>query len=203
MRLLCLQGQKVIFNALLYSLPNVQEIGFENFIDVLAVCGILPNCSGYEQSRIDGTAVSYMPCVQPSFLQDAFSLPIAERKNSRLVYNFIKKWTPELTAIPLVKGTTTYPYNFSTIQSWLWRKVKMKMNLTYRNLEPTHFLFHIKEFVLDTLLSSEVKKFEGYNYIFIEKSVSEFYNGKSEFINIVDWWLSFELWRQSLKKNSY
>jgi asparagine synthetase B (glutamine-hydrolysing) len=182
--------------------PTIQEIGEENFLDLLAVRTRFPNFGESEQSRMDSYVENYMPFAQPSFLQTVFSLSLNQRKNGKLFRKIIREHSSSLAKLSLVKGATMYPFYFSTIPAAVFTKLKTKFGFAFRDESNVKFLFHIKEFILDTLYSNEVKTYSAYDYLFLEKSMTEFYKGKRELVNVVDWWLSFELWRQSLKKNT-
>jgi len=181
------------------EMPSFTDIGIENFLDLLAVRTRIPNWGGLEQPRIDGHILNYMPFVQPSLLNLVFSLTPRMRVNGYLFRYLIKKNRTSLTKYPLVKGNTTYPFPLTTMQSWLWTKVKSRLGLTFRDNSRTRVLDVIKEFVLDTLESTESRSYAPYNYEAINRMVHSYYRGRSELSSQVDWWVTFELWRRSVK----
>jgi hypothetical protein len=96
----------------------------------------------------------------------------------------------------MVKNNTTYPFYFSTVPAWVWTKFKAKLGLSFFDPSVLEFLSVMKEFIQDTVHSNEVKSYSAYDYPAIERLVEQFYVSKKELANEVDWWLSFELWRQ-------
>jgi hypothetical protein len=181
------------------TMPKIEEIGEENFLDLMAIRTRFPNSGCYEQARMDCEVLNYMPFAQPSFLQLLFRTPLNLRRNGRLFRQLILKNSPALAKYPLVKNNTTYPFLFSTILAWVWTKFKAKMGLSFSDPSVIEFLSNMKEFIQDTIHSSEVKSYSAYDYPTILNLVEQFYAGKNELANEVDWWLAFELWRQSIK----
>ncbi|MBI1806649.1 MAG: hypothetical protein HYR76_06310 [Ignavibacteria bacterium] len=180
------------------QMPDMIQIGDENFLDLLAIRTRFPNWGAYEQSRMDSMVLNYMPFAQPSFLRKMFQVPVQVRKNGRLFREIIKRRSPSLASYPLVKGGTTYPFGMSTLTSQLWTRLKKKVGITFKNVMPVKFLHHLSEFVKDTAHSREVKNSSLYDHSYIVKIVDQFYHGKLELATEVDWWLAFEVWRQGI-----
>jgi len=49
--------------------------------------------------------------------------------------------------------------------------------------------------------SREVKETSCYNYTKVKNIVDRYYNGDLSYSSEMDWWLSFELFRQSISHN--
>jgi hypothetical protein len=178
------------------QLPSIDHIGEENFLDLLAIRTRFLNWGAYEQSRMDGEVTNYMPFAQPSFLRRLFEIPITVRKNGRLFRQIIKEHVPSLTSYPLVKNGTTYPFSYPTVPSLLWTTIKRKGGWAFFDPAPYELLHTISEFVKDTVSSAQVKSYPFYDYPKIVEMVNLFYAGKKNLAKEVDWWLSFEMWRQ-------
>jgi hypothetical protein len=180
------------------SMPTVAETGVDNFLDLLTVRYRYPNYGGPEQSRIDGQVVNYMPFAQPSFVNRIFSTPPQARRNGRLFRGIIRRNSPGLASVPLVKGTTTYPFPLPTVPAWAWVKVKKTIRGKEIDLPVVHFLHHLSEFVRDTARSQGVRSFDGYDHRYVLEMTDRFYGGDTGLASKVDWWLAFELWRGNM-----
>ncbi len=192
--------QKAIehIDGLLDTMPDIDEFGIENFIDLLAVRTRFPNYGGLEQARLDGEVMNYMPFAQPSFLSKMFGLPLSLRRNGKLCRNIISALCPELTGFPLVKYGTTYPFQLSSLPAMVFTRAKRKLGFGFVDSTVDEFLHHMKEFVLDTAHSESVKTYPAYNHKKVCELVDGYYHHHLPAAEHVDWWLSFELWRQSL-----
>ena len=180
------------------EMPPIENIGVENFLDLLIVRYRFPNYAGMDQSRIDEEIVNYMPFAQPSFVQAAFRTPVQIKRGGKLFRKFIHKLQPALTIYPLVKGMTTYPYRFSTVPASLYTKAKAAIGIQFHNPTREEFLLSLKEYINDLIVSSEVKNFPAYNQNALQNMVKEYFSGNKNLAGELDWWISFELWRQSI-----
>ncbi|MDH5683565.1 MAG: hypothetical protein OEZ20_03765, partial [candidate division WOR-3 bacterium] len=178
------------------TMPKIEEIGEENFLDLMAIRTRFPNSGCYEQARMDCEVLNYMPFAQPSFLQMLFKTPLQLRMNGKLLRQIIYKHYPALARYPLVKNNTTYPFYFSTIPAWGWTKFKAKLGLSFVDPSVIEFLSVMKVFIQDIIHSDKVKNYSAYDYPAILNLVEQFYSGKKELANELDWWLSFELFRR-------
>jgi len=106
---------------------------------------------------------------------------------------------PGLASFPLVKGTTTYPFALTTVPAWAWTAVKTRLNLTYRDPAPTQLLMTLKEYLQDTVRSTDVHSFEAYDHSRIVRIVDDFFAGNRAHTKEIDWWLAFDLWRKGLR----
>lgn len=182
------------------AMPSASTIGAENFVDLFSVRTRVANTSPAPQDWIDSRIVNYMPYVQPSFLREVFHVPLRERRNARLYRRVMQARCAMLSRFPLEKNGVTYPYSFGTIPSWIWRMMKTKLGRKFDEPYNHQLLAQLKDFVWDVAHSSETLSFDAYDRANVVQLVEAFYSGKSELAPQVDWWLTFELWRQSLKR---
>ena len=180
------------------SLPSIDKIGYENFLDLFIVHFRFPNYAGLDQARLDEEIVNYMPFAQPGFIQAAFQTSVALKRSGKLYRRMIQLLQPSLTKYPLVKGQLTYPFAFPTIPAWLYTKFKTKTGLLFRNPTRDDFLHSLKEYIYDVIASDSVKGWGAYNYKSIVRLADRYYSGDKALSSDLDWFLSFELWRQSL-----
>lgn len=182
---------------LLITIPEASKIGFENFIDLMAIKYRFPNYYGPEQSRLDKTIVSFSPFVQHTVLQQIFSLSVNLKKNSVLFREIIRNWQPKLRQFPLVKDGVTYPYGMSTISASIYTKIKKRLLINNTSTPKNRFFDSLKEYINDLILSSELKHFALYDCKKINAIVEQYYTGKKSLQNQLDWFLTFELWRRA------
>lgn len=181
------------------SMPLAKDIGVESFVDLLSIRTRVANNGAPAQQWIDGQSVNYMPYAQPSFLREVFRTPLRERRNARLHRKVIGERKPSLTTYPLAKEGVVYPYVLTTIPAWFWRAGMRALGRTWVDDAPHQFLQHIREYVQDLVHSERVRTFSAYDYPKIRHAVESYYAGASHCARIVDWWLTFEIWRQSLQ----
>lgn len=193
------EGTLSQINARWEEMPRPQELGVENWVDLLAVRTRVPNFGGPEQSRLDGLVLNYMPLVQPSFLHGILNTPLSRRRNGRWARKQIRESVPGLTRFPLVKSGATYPFYLSGIVASLSTVIRQRLGTSHRNTSSQKLLIHLSEFVRDTVSSLEVTTYSHYDQHYVRKLVADFYGGRQERGPELDWWLAFELWRQSLR----
>lgn len=184
---------------LIEQMPQVEEIGPENFADLLAVRTRVPNYGGPEQARIDGEILNFMPFVQPSFLRKVFGTPAVRRSNAVWHHDTIRSLNPALARFPLAKGGVTHRFGLSTNLSWLATRAKARVGRKYVDTASRRLLSHLREYIVDIVHSGDVATNAMYDRRKILDAVSRYYGGEAHLESTVDWWLTFELWRQSLR----
>jgi hypothetical protein len=192
------KGTLAQIEKLLIRLPSAKDIGVDNLADLFATKTRSPNYSGVEQARLDNMMVSYVPFLQKDIIDPIFSMNLYWRENGRYFSRIIKKFRPELTKYPLVKGNSKIPFFLSSSTASAYVKLKGKLFPSYKNDCRTKFYRNIKEYVLKTLDSNDFKNFSPYNHKKIKNIVKNFYSGSSNNINTLDWWYTFEIWRKEL-----
>ncbi len=183
-------------DALWSGLPG--GLGREDSLDLAGVRSRLPNFFGLEQQRLDGLLVCFMPFAQPSVLRSIFRLPLQLRRSGRLFRTLVRSGKPSLARHPLVKDGISYPYHLAGPGAFLFTRAKKKLGYRHKDATQLAFLHILKPFVLDTLHSQSVKSYAPYDVPAIAAAVEGYYKGKIGLAGSVDWWLSFEIWRQSL-----
>ncbi len=190
-------GARANLENTLNSMPPAESISVEDFADLLSVRMRVPNYGGPEQARDDSEILNFMPLVQPSFLRSVFGIPAKERANARLYYEAIRVMYPALGRFPLVKGRVTYRFGLSSNLARLTTIVKSRITPQYPNPQPDQFLSDIREYALDIAHSKEVTESGMYDSRMVVDAVTRYYRGERQLRIIVDWWLTFYLWRES------
>ena len=182
------------------ELPDANEINLENWLDIFTIRARLINTSAPEQARVDNYAVSFMPFIQKDTLKILFSFSVKERKNGKLFKDIIRRNAIALTKYPLVKGNITYPFDASSLSARVYSKVKKKTGLFYRDQRVDELFSLLRDFILDLLHSSQVRNCEFYDRRKIDRLANGFSSKGTEFNSEIDWFLSFELFRQGISK---
>lgn len=177
-------------------LPDVKQVGIENWLDLFVIRYNVPNVNTAEQARIDHYVPSYMPFLQPSLLSEIFHSPLHERRNGKLFRRIIREKEPRLIQYPLVGVDAVYPFILPPLPAYLYRKVKTKLGLGIKPARQIAFLHYIREFVEDTLLSSDTLSFGYYDPVKIRRIVNGYYAGNESLVRELDWLLAFDIWRR-------
>ena len=181
------------------TMPPAKEMGIDNWIDLFTIRTRLPNSSAPEQARSDSELINYMPFIQPAFLKKVFETPASERKNSKIFHKIINDISPVLKHFPLVKDGVIYPYRFGTVPASVYMMIKRKLGFVYHDNMVENFLKHLSDFIQDTVHSSEVKSSGIYDYRrLVDITDSYYHKGNTDYTHDINWWLSFEIWRQTV-----
>lgn len=193
--------QNGIYNqirAIFIDLPPVKEIGLSNWLDLFSLKTRLSNYYGPEQGRIDDYVKSYMPFVQPNLLENLLNVSVNIRKDNRLFKKIIKSNQSKLSKYNLAKGNMSYPFWLTPIMKRIFFQVHNKIIGSDDNHTIDLYLNNLKEFALDIVSSKSVKEYSPYNYNFINNTMISYYKGNTELRKIVDWFITFEIFRQKL-----
>jgi hypothetical protein len=182
------------------ALPDANKISLENWLDIFTIRARLINSSAPEQARVDNYATSFMPFIQKDILKILFSIRVKERKNGKLFKDIIRRNAIALSRIPLVKGNITYPYGASSLSARVYSKLKKKTGLFYKDQRIDELFTLLRDFILDLLHSAQVRNCEFYDRKKIERLAKGFSSNSAEFNSEIDWFLSFELFRQGISK---
>jgi len=182
------------------EMPDAKKISPAIWVDLFSIHSRLTNYYEPEQARVDQHVISFMSLVQKDILQLLFGLNEVEKKNGKLFKELIKQNSIQLTKQPLVKGNIIHPFNSSSISARIQSKVKNRIGLSYQSKQPIELLNSLKEFINDAIRSSEVRNYNLYDQKKIEKLRKDFSLSGGGFNPEMDWFLSFELFRQGISK---
>ena len=193
------QGVDEDLAGLFESMPDAGDLPAGDWADLMAVRHRLPNFFGYEQARLDGIVPNYMPFAQPSFLRQVFNTPLRQRVNGRLFRQIIRQTAPHLRSYPLVKGGTTYPFGLGAVSSKLWTQAKGALRGRFADPIPVTFFFLVAGYLRDLIRDRDTTSCGLYDIKRLTAAVDAFYRGDMSQMAPLDWWLSFEVWRRSLR----
>jgi len=192
-------GVQLQLEELFKILPNINKIGIRNWLDIFAIKTRLTNYYSPEQTWLDRSITSMMPFIQPSILNEILNMPVNLRQNSKLFRNLIKLNAPSLKKFGLAKGKFIHPFFLNSLQSRVWSFIQTKFERERYIVDSTEeLLSSLKEFVFDTINSQKVKECSIYDYKKINYIIESYYKGNLYYKSELDWWLSFELLRQSI-----
>jgi len=183
---------------LLVRLPKPNTIGLENWVDLFAIKTRLVNYYSPEQSRLDETVINFMPFAQFSLMKKLFEIPLPLRKNAKLFRKIISQNAPNLTKFPLVKNGHTYPFKTSTLFARLLTRLLKNKN---SSVSSPVFFPALKEYILDIMMSAEVKNDTLYDYNKLTLFIKKTYENKDTLAcQSLEWWLSFHMNRIYIQK---
>lgn len=198
------RGAEKQLEAIFRELPKPANLGAENWIDLFALKTRIRNYYSHEQSRLDEIGASYMPFLQPSILDNLLSMKVKHRKNGKLFKLIIKENENKLAGYHLVKGETLQPFGRSTFHARIKGIVNRIAAGNSSTDEKTLTLFKkLLPLISDLVFSKIVSECGFYDQKKIRLSVENLHKGKNELSSIreLDWWLSFELFRQEIGSN--
>lgn len=182
------------------EMPKLEEIGLENWVDLLQIRNKFKNASAYAQTRMDGFLQNYMPFAQPVILKKILSIPPAKRKSNRINIQIMRKYQKKLLKFPLVKYDTIIPFQSNVYLAFFTARIKKLIGASYKNSIKLRFLNSISDYVQDLVRSKKVREYPLYNYHKIRNIVDEYYQGKEQFADELSWWLTFDTWRELLDR---
>jgi hypothetical protein len=182
-------------------MPDVNNIGMGNWVDLFSIQARLPNYYAPEQTRVDKYIISFMPLVQKDILKYLFSFDDADKKDGKLFKRLIKQNEYKLAKHPLVKGGIVHPFNSSSLSARLHSRINNRLGVNYQSKLPSELFIAIKEFVMDTIQSSEVKNCKLYDHRKVGRIANDFSTKDYKFNTEIDWFLSFELFRKGLTEH--
>lgn len=192
-------GCKEQLEELYQKIPSINEISVENWLDIFAIKTRLMNYYSHEQYRLDNLVTAYMPFAQISILNKLLSVPVKAKKNGRLFIDIIKNNCPQLTKYPRVKSNIAHPFWLNSVESRLWSLVRNKLSYKiFIDNRRNDLLHNLKEYIMDTLYSNEVKNNDIYDYEKIKNLTEGYFNGNPGLAEPLDWWLSFEILRKKV-----
>jgi hypothetical protein len=176
-------------------MPEQYEVGLENWLDLVYLKFKLPNLIGPSQSLLDSISIAFMPYIQSHLLELSLPLPVEEKKNGKIFRNILDNSANNLNSYRLVKNAIYYPYRTNSFNLRLYLIVKKRLGLFYKDKISEELLNTMKEYVFDTINSHEFNLFDCYNHSKIRQMVNYYYNGNRKFTNQLNWWLTFDIWR--------
>ncbi len=85
----------------------------------------------------------------------------------------------------------------TSLQFRFWEKLHHQCGSPYVYEDKYPFLTQLKEPIMDTFYSKSTQNFDWYQIDTIKNSLEKFFQGDRQYFNDVDWWITFELFRQT------
>jgi hypothetical protein len=180
------------------SMPDARETGLGNWLDMLFARGSVHNWTGPEQSRMDEDMLSFMPFIQPSYLNAMFSIPVKRRESGVWLKDMIRKQAPSLARFPLAKNGTVRPFGFGKYPAWMWMSMQYKLGLNYSDTFSDTLLLTMRTCVMDTLHSRFVRESAELDIAAVDNAVGRYYDGDPVMRDTVLWWMTYMMWKQAV-----
>ena len=183
---------------LMKRLPDIEQVGLENYVDIISALTRFPNYYGPEQNRLNSILPNYMPFVNYDLFKNLIAIPLEERRNNKMFYELLRLSGNNLDNFSLVKNGITYPFGMGTKSAFLYVKVKQKLISSQINILKETFCKNHKKLILDVLKSEELRLNKLYNHKKVDYIINKFYSGDLNYLYQLDWLFSFEIFRRSL-----
>ncbi len=180
----------------LEGMPDVVNFGIEEWLDLFAIRYKMPSNLNFEQTRLDEIAMCITPYAQKDFCNYIFNMPLYDKKDGRLIKEIIRKDSPGLQSIPLVKGRQTYPYNMKTLSSKSLVKIKRILSGNQKGESAKSFLDSAEEFIRDTFNSTETRSTGIYDINKLDAMINRYYGVDGKNSSAMDWLMTFEIFRK-------
>ncbi len=186
---------------MLTEMPAINVFGPDNWIDLMNIRYFKPLNGAIAQSRIDNYLTNFMPFAQPSLLKKVFNFDEKKRRSEVINREILLK-NKYLTKCPIVKYGTIIPFTLNLYSAY-FRAMIIRQIKSYpsSNLE-LELLDVLSEFVQDRVNSNAVKNHQYYNHKKIYHMVKEYYNGNKKYAFQLNWWLSYDIWREIISEKS-
>jgi hypothetical protein len=188
------------FDAMFEEMPDIKQLSPQRWLELFSIRTRLINYYAPEQARVDQFVISFMPLIQKDILNLLFALNDSDKKNGNMFKQLIKQNASVLAKQPLVKGNIIHPFYSSSLGARVHSRLKNKLGISYQSKKPIEFQKLLQEFISDVIQSSEVRNYEYYDRKKLIKIENEFLLNENHFNSKVDWFLSFELFRQGVSK---
>ncbi|RLC50398.1 MAG: hypothetical protein DRZ79_04435, partial [Candidatus Cloacimonadota bacterium] len=181
-------------NNLITSMPDVNEIGIHNWVDIYNIRYRTANNNYPLQIRLDKIIPNLMPFIQPKVLNEVLNLPSAFR-TKELVNRKMLNGFPRLKLFPLARYNTIIPFQYNKYTSVIWGKI-MRNFLKESSKNTEIFLELNKDYLLSRFSDSNFINSALYNKKLIKDTVKGYYKGKNKNVDFLLWWMTFDQWHQ-------
>lgn len=186
------------FENIFQEFPEVLKVGAENFVDLMVMKYRVPNYFGPEQSRLDSIMLSFMPFAQHQLILNCLGIPVNDRTNGKIFYKAINELSSCLKKFPLVKNGISYPFGLTSITSFIFTNVKKRFIKSSSYNYKVEMFDSMETYVRDIFADQQTKQYSNYDQTAIKKIISEYYSGKKERVDELDWLYTFEMFRRKL-----
>ena len=186
--------QNIQINNLITSMPDVNEIGIHNWVDIYNIRYRTANNNYPLQIRLDKIIPNLMPFIQPKVLNEVLNLPSAFR-TKELVNRKMLNGFPRLKLFPLARYNTIIPFQYNKYTSVIWGKI-MRNFLKESSKNTEIFLELNKDYLLSRFSDSNFINSALYNKKLIKDTVQGYYKGKNKNVDFLLWWMTFDQWHQ-------
>ena len=184
------------------TMPDMENIDFQNWIDLFGIRIKYPNFMHYEQQNSDKSIINFSPFNFLKSLQTAMKIPVTMRSDAKLYKEFIIKSTPELKQFQLVKHNRYYPFSMNQTLGKLYIKAGELFRKPYQDNSKINFYQKKKQFfadIINTILVSEAKTF---NTKFVNQLLNEYQNNNFQNEKDLDSLITYCVYRYAIGRNN-
>ena len=186
---------KQIIN-LITTMPEVNELGIHNWVDLYNIRYRSSNSSYPSQTRLDNLTLNLMPFIQPKVLNEVLNLPSSFRSKELINREMLNRFA-RLKLFPLARYNTIVPFQYNKYTSLIWGKM-MRIFLKESSKNTKNFLELNKESLLSRFSESNFINSTFYNKKLIKDTINGYYKGQNNNTSFLLWWMTFDQWHQLL-----
>ncbi|MCK5050555.1 MAG: hypothetical protein KAS53_02360 [Candidatus Cloacimonetes bacterium] len=183
------------------DMPDVKNFGSDNWIDLMHIRYSKSIHGAITQSRMDNYLTNYMPFLQPSLLKLVFNVDVKTRK-SVIMNKKILMENQHLTKFPIVKYNTIIPFTLNLYSAYGMAMISKKIRKYPQPNLDIELLDVMSDFVQDRINSKAVIDHPYYDINKIRYMINEYYNGNKIYARQINWWLSYDIWREIISERS-
>lgn len=183
------------------DMPDIKDFGVDNWVDLLFIRYYKSTNGTITQSRMDNYLMNYMPFLQPSLLKMVFKVDEKSRR-SEIMNKRILMENKRLTKFPIVKYDTIIPFTLNLYYAYGMAMISKKIRKYPQPNLDVLLLDNIPNFVQDRVNNKAVVDHPYYDINKIRFMINEYYRGKKKYARQLNWWLSYDIWREIISEKS-
>lgn len=181
-------------NDVVIGMPDVSELGTENWVDLYNIRYRTGNSSYPSQNRLDQIVQNLMPFIQPKILSAVFNLNAKDRENEKINQKILNH-NKVLKLFPLARYKTVIPFQYNKYSCLAWGKLmsffikeSAKLTKDFLNLQ--------KDYLFSRFSDIDFINSPYYDKNLIINTVKNYYKGKNQNSRFVIWWMTFDQWHR-------
>lgn len=181
------------------SMPNQDEYGYENWLDLYALRTRIANRQSFDQNRADHYSINIKPFLQNSVINMIFRLALDSKRNATLMKKKIKILN-KLNSYYLIRDGVSLPFNLNENLKYYLKKFKKKLGLNYKDKTALKFHKIMQEYSADITDCIEYNNCDYYDKN-KTNAIRKGFLDNNKNVNEYDWLLSFEIFRRNIEED--
>ncbi len=184
---------------LIDSMPDLDNIEFDNWLDLFGIRIKYPNFVHYEQTISDDNLINYCPFNFTHTLQSGIAIPVKDRTDAKAYKNYIRNNAKVLSKFPLIKHNFYYPFGFNQTLGKFWLRFAKILKMTYKDEETKNFYQSKKELFLDIISTIKASEKNILNQNKINSLIDEYSKNDFNHLNELDALITFSTYKFALQ----